>query len=150
MKDCKGRPWSLLRSLSLFLNYRQIVMTSDAPEFEPGNIFCPLFVTQHYTVFLKVVSNAGNVSNMFLSIRETDKNTLPVGRVRFLWFLDQGLDDDSFHLRSFIQRMSSLPWFHGSSLMNVDQFSLFLPFITSDYICDVTSRLITWQNLSRS
>ncbi len=73
----------------------QIVNTSDASKLNSGHILESSHPNHDDIVLLKVVAFSGHVGNGLSSARQSDKDTLPVGRIRLFGLFDDRFYDDS-------------------------------------------------------
>ena len=130
------------RRLRLLDHVRQVVAATDAAQLQPRNVLCPLVVDQDDTVLLQVVSDARYIGWQLLAVRQSNHDTLAIGRVRLLGLLDDGLDHEAPHLALLVQRVTSFAWLDRSSPMDVKQFALILPVLQANVVGDQRSKLL--------
>lgn len=87
----------------------QVVDTAHRLQLHAGHILQTPNATQHNVVLLQIVSDARNIGHHLLAGGETHQDALSIGRVGFLWLLDQCLEYDALGKGFPIQWLTRRP-----------------------------------------
>ena len=92
-----------LAAAASFFDMSAIVGTTNNFDFEAWNVLGSTASNEHDVMLLKVMTLSRYISCHFFAVTQTHKNAFTVTRVGFLRFLDDGLENDAFHLRLVVQ-----------------------------------------------
>lgn len=91
----------------------QVVDTAHRLQLHTGHILQTSNATQHNVMLLQIVSDARNIGHHLFAGGQTHQYALSIGRVGFLWLLDQCLEYDALGKGFPIQ------WLTWRPLLNV-------------------------------
>ena len=82
-----------------FLDVRQVVFSAHTFVLHSGQVLHLAAPHQHDVMLLETVAFSGDVGRHLAPATQSHPHALSIGRVWFLWFLDERLEDHALHER---------------------------------------------------